>query len=113
MTLAEVIPERFQCLDDSGTLCSRFETPKAPLKGLFRFEGQRRPVDDARFKPDRQVQTLMTPSLAGQPKLFIENQLVLIQEGLREILQMKGLLDKVTDPRDRSAGRLFFSPGTG
>ena len=38
-----------------------------------------------------------TPSLAGQPKVFIENQLVLIREGLREVAPMKGMLDKVTD----------------
>lgn len=37
------------------------------------------------------------PSLAGQPKTFIENQLVLIREGIRDVPQMKGLLDKVTD----------------
>jgi cytochrome c553 len=37
------------------------------------------------------------PSLAGQPKIFLENQLVLIREGLREVPQMKGLLDKLTD----------------
>lgn len=37
------------------------------------------------------------PSLAGQPKVFIENQLVIIREGLREIPQMKGLLDGVSD----------------
>ncbi len=29
-----------------------------------------------------------TPSLAAQPKLFIENQLVLIREGLREVPEM-------------------------
>lgn len=38
-----------------------------------------------------------TPSLAGQPKLFIENQLVLIREGLRDIPPMKGLMDGVSD----------------
>ena len=37
------------------------------------------------------------PSLAGQPRLFIENQLVLIREGLREVPAMKGLLDGVAD----------------
>jgi cytochrome c553 len=37
------------------------------------------------------------PSLAGQPKTFIENQLVLIREGIRDVPQMKGLLDKITD----------------
>jgi cytochrome c553 len=37
------------------------------------------------------------PSLAGQPKVFIENQLVMIREGMRPIPQMQGMLDKVTD----------------
>ena len=37
------------------------------------------------------------PSLAGQPKVFVENQLVIIREGLRDIQQMKGLLDGVSD----------------
>ncbi len=37
------------------------------------------------------------PTLAGQPKTFIENQLVLIREGIRDVPQMKGLLDKITD----------------
>jgi cytochrome c553 len=30
-----------------------------------------------------------TPSLAGQPKVFIENQLVIIREGLRDVPVMK------------------------
>ena len=37
------------------------------------------------------------PSLAAQPKVFVENQLVLIREGLRELPQMKGMLDGVPD----------------
>ncbi len=37
------------------------------------------------------------PSLAGQPRQFIENQLVLVREGLREIPEMKGMLDGVKD----------------
>ena len=37
------------------------------------------------------------PSLAGQPQIFLENQLVLIREGLRDIPQMKGTLDGLTD----------------
>jgi cytochrome c553 len=37
------------------------------------------------------------PSLAGQPKIFIENQLVMIREGMRPVPQMQGMLDKVTD----------------
>ncbi len=38
-----------------------------------------------------------SPSLAGQPKVFIENQLVMIREGLREVAQMKGLLINIKD----------------
>jgi cytochrome c553 len=37
----------------------------------------------------------LVPSLAGQPK-FIENQLVLIREGLRDI-PAKGMLDGLKD----------------
>ncbi len=37
------------------------------------------------------------PSLAGQPKLFIENQLVLIREGLRDIPAMKAVMDGMKD----------------
>ena len=40
----------------------------------------------------------MTPWLSGQLDEVIVLQLVLIREGLREIPQMAGLLDKVTDP---------------
>ena len=38
-----------------------------------------------------------TPSLAGQPRLFLENQLIMIREGLRDIAPMKGLLDGLSD----------------
>ena len=37
------------------------------------------------------------PSLAGQPRVFLENQLVMIREGIREIPAMKGTLDGVSD----------------
>lgn len=37
------------------------------------------------------------PSLAAQPKLFLETQLVLIREGVRDIPAMKGSLDGVSD----------------
>jgi cytochrome c553 len=48
-----------------------------------------------------------TPSLAGQPKVFIENQLVLIREGIRDIPQMKGLLDKFKDEDFVALGQYF------
>lgn len=47
--------------------------------------------------PAGNSQQPLVPSLAGQPKLFIENQLVLVREGLREIPPMKGLLDGMAD----------------
>ena len=47
------------------------------------------------------------PSLAGQPQQFIENQLVLIREGLRDIPQMKGLLDGVKDDEIVILGKYF------
>lgn len=37
------------------------------------------------------------PSLAGQPRVFLENQLVMIREGMRDIPAMKGMLDGLTD----------------
>jgi len=38
-----------------------------------------------------------TPSLAGQPKLFIENQLVIIREGLRDVPVMKPFVAGMAD----------------
>ncbi len=37
------------------------------------------------------------PHLAGQPRLFLENRLVMIREGLSPVPSMKGLLDGLTD----------------
>lgn len=37
------------------------------------------------------------PSIAGQPRLFIENQLVLIREGLRDVPSMKAVMEGVGD----------------
>ena len=47
--------------------------------------------------PQGNSQSPQIPSLAGQPKIFLENQLVLIREGLRDIPQMKGSLDGLKD----------------
>jgi len=41
--------------------------------------------------------TPLVPSLAGQPVLFLTNQLVYIREGVRQIPAMAGLLDKMSD----------------
>lgn len=48
------------------------------------------------------------PSLAGQPKVFLENQMVLIREGLRDIPPMKGTLDGLNDP-DLTALANYFA----
>ena len=47
--------------------------------------------------PAGNSQVPLTPSLAGQPKLFVENQLVLIREGLRDIPQMKEIVAGMSD----------------
>lgn len=48
-----------------------------------------------------------TPSLAGQPLVFLENQLVMIREGLRDIPVMKGQLDGVSDADISAMARHF------
>ena len=47
--------------------------------------------------PDGNSKIVGTPSLAGQPKIFLENQMVMIREGMRDIPAMKGQLDGVSD----------------
>ena len=47
--------------------------------------------------PNGNSQIAKTPSLAGQPKVFIENQLVLIREGLRDVPEMKGVMTGIAD----------------
>lgn len=47
--------------------------------------------------PQGNSQNPLIPSLAGQPKIFLENQMVLIREGLRDIPPMKGVLDGLKD----------------
>ena len=47
--------------------------------------------------PQGNSQVPQFPSLAGQPRIFLENQLVLIREGLRDIPPMKGVLDGLDD----------------
>lgn len=47
--------------------------------------------------PAGNSQIALTPSIAGQPKIFIENQLVLIREGLRDIPIMKDVVVNLKD----------------
>jgi cytochrome c553 len=48
--------------------------------------------------PDGNAVTALTPSLAAQPRVFLETQMILIREGLREIPAMEGRLDELSDP---------------
>ena len=61
--------------------------------------------------PNGNSEIPLTPSIAGQPKVFIENQLVLIREGLRDIPQMKAMLDTLKDP-ELVALAIYFSAQT-
>ncbi|MCX7261651.1 MAG: c-type cytochrome [Burkholderiales bacterium] len=69
----------------------------APLFSAAQAVPSRAPMCSACHGPNGNSQLKDVPSLAGQPKIFIENQLVLIREGMRDIAQMKGMLDNVPD----------------
>ena len=47
------------------------------------------------------------PSIAGQPKLFIENQLVLIREGLRDVPSMKAVMGTLDDAQIIALAQYF------
>jgi cytochrome c553 len=46
---------------------------------------------------DGRPSVAMVPILAGQPKVFLENTLIMIREGLRPVPVKQGLLDGVSD----------------
>ncbi len=47
--------------------------------------------------PQGNTQVPTTPSIAGQPRIFLENQLVLIRDGMRDVPEMKAVLEGVKD----------------
>jgi cytochrome c553 len=47
--------------------------------------------------PAGNAQVAQFPSLAGQPKVFIEHQLVMMREGLRDVPAMKEVMAGITD----------------
>ncbi len=47
--------------------------------------------------PAGNAQIAQIPSLAGQPKMFIEHQLVLMREGLRDVPAMREVMAGITD----------------
>jgi cytochrome c553 len=50
-----------------------------------------------------------TPSLAGQPKTFLENQMVMIREGMRNIPAMTGQLDGLSDAEIIAIAKFYSS----
>lgn len=61
--------------------------------------------------PDGNSTMAGTPSLAGQPKIFLENNLIMIREGIRDIPIMKGQLDGLSDPQIIALAK-FYSAQT-
>ena len=51
--------------------------------------------------------TAGTPSLAGQPRIFLENQLVLLREGVREVPQMAAAVQGLKDAEIRLIARHY------
>jgi len=70
------------------------------LTALFSLPcfSQRIPACEACHGPGGNSTTALIPSIAGQPKLFMENQLVLFREGIRKSPvmnpQMQGIADR-------------------
>lgn len=58
---------------------------------------------------DGNSKTSASPSLAGQPKTFLENQMIMIREGIRDIPAMKGQLDGVPDAEIIALAKHFSS----
>lgn len=50
-----------------------------------------------------------SPSLAAQPKVFLEHQLIVIREGLRVIPAMTGMLDGMSDKEITAIAEYFAS----
>lgn len=68
-----------------------------PVASWAQAVGARLAVCGACHGTEGRSQMSAVPSLAGQPLVFLENQLVLIREGVRDIPQMKGMLDGLSD----------------
>ena len=57
--------------------------------------------------PGGNSQTPAIPSIAGQPRVFLENQLVLIREGLRVVPAMQAVMTGLSDPDIVALARHF------
>ncbi len=74
------------------TLCSVATAQTLPERAAARL-----PACVACHGADGHATMTGVPHLAGQPRLFIENRLVMIREGLSPVAQMQGLLDGLDD----------------
>lgn len=57
--------------------------------------------------PGGNSQTPSIPSIAGQPRVFVENQLVIIREGLREVPAMKAVMGPISDEEIAALARHY------
>jgi cytochrome c553 len=57
--------------------------------------------------PDGNSQTAGIPSIAGQPRVFLENQLIILREGLRVLPQMQEAVEGLTDKEIVALARHF------
>ena len=57
--------------------------------------------------PSGNSPTPTIPSIAGQPRVFLENQLVLIREGLRDVPAMKAVMGTLSDEAIVALARHF------
>lgn len=57
--------------------------------------------------PQGNSTTAGMPSIAGQPRVFIENQLVLIREGLRDVPAMQAVMGGLNDEEIVALARYF------
>ncbi|MDA1117572.1 MAG: c-type cytochrome [Proteobacteria bacterium] len=64
---------------------------------------------DACHGPGGNSQIAGTPSLAAQPVIFLENQLVLLREGMREVPQMAAAVQGLKDAEIRAIARHYAS----
>jgi cytochrome c553 len=67
------------------------------------------PLCNACHGPDGVSAMPNTPSLAGQPTIFIENQLVMIREGMRDVAAMNGLLKDLKDNELTALAKYYSS----
>jgi cytochrome c553 len=77
----------------AGAAVMAFGAPAAPAQP----SAERLALCAGCHGPNGQSATAGTPSIAAQPKIFIENQLVIVREGLRDVPVMKAIVTGMAD----------------